>query len=74
MELGEISDTPLLIYNIVVIPDYIRHMRVNLRAPVVINLNSGLGKQMICDNDDYSVRFMIFEELERTKKKAADKQ
>ena len=70
-ELGEISDTPLLIYNIVVIPDYIRHMRVNLRAPVVINLNTGLGKQVICDNDDYSIRFMIFEELERARKKRA---
>ncbi|MCL1882234.1 MAG: flagellar assembly protein FliW [Defluviitaleaceae bacterium] len=70
--LGEISDTPLLIYNIVVIPDYVRHMRVNLRAPVVLNLNTGLGKQVICSNDDYSIRFMIFEELERAKKKLAE--
>jgi flagellar assembly factor FliW len=60
-ELGEISDTPLLIYNIAVIPDYVRQMRVNLRAPVVMNLNTGLGKQMICTNEDYPIRFMIFE-------------
>jgi flagellar assembly factor FliW len=74
LQLGEINETPLLIYNIVVIPDYVRHMRVNLRAPVVINLYTGLGKQVICTNDDYSIRFMIFEELERAKKKiAADK-
>ncbi|MCL2576918.1 MAG: flagellar assembly protein FliW [Defluviitaleaceae bacterium] len=71
-ELGELDDTPLLIYNIVVIPEYVRHMRVNLRAPVVMNLNTGLGKQMICTNDDYSIRFMIFEELERAKKKLAN--
>ncbi|MCL2225808.1 MAG: flagellar assembly protein FliW [Defluviitaleaceae bacterium] len=70
-ELGPLAETPLLIYNIVVIPDYVRQMRVNLRAPVVINLNTGLGKQMICTNDDYSIRFMIFEELERAKKKLA---
>lgn len=70
-QLGELDDTPLLIYNIVVIPDYVRHMRVNLLAPVVINLNTGLGKQMICTNNDYSIRFMIFEELERAKKKLA---
>jgi flagellar assembly factor FliW len=67
-ELGELSDTPLLVYNIVVIPDYVRHMRVNLRAPVVINLNTGIGKQVICTNDEYSIRFMIFEELERAGK------
>ncbi|MCL1878421.1 MAG: flagellar assembly protein FliW [Defluviitaleaceae bacterium] len=72
--LGEIDDTPLLIYNIVVIPDYVRHMRVNLLAPVVINLNTGFGKQIVCANSNYSIRFMIFEELERAKKKlAADK-
>ena len=70
--LGELADTPLLIYNIVVIPDYVRQMRVNLRAPVVMNLNTGLGKQLICTNDDYSIRFMIFEELERAKKKLAE--
>ncbi|MCL2356431.1 MAG: flagellar assembly protein FliW [Defluviitaleaceae bacterium] len=69
--LGEIADTPLLIYNIAVIPDYVRHMRVNLLAPVVINLNTGLGKQIICANSDYSIRFMIFEELERAKKQLA---
>jgi flagellar assembly factor FliW len=71
LELGELNDMPLLIYNIVVIPDYIRHMRVNLCAPVVMNLNTGLGKQVICTNEDYSIRFMIFEELERAKKKKA---
>jgi flagellar assembly factor FliW len=70
-ELGPLSDSPLLIYNIVVIPDYVRQMTVNLRAPVVMNLKTGLGKQMICTNDDYSIRFMIFEELERAKKKLA---
>ncbi|MCL2048300.1 MAG: flagellar assembly protein FliW [Defluviitaleaceae bacterium] len=71
-ELGEITDTPLLVYNIVVIPDYVRHMRVNLRAPVVINPSTGIGKQVICNNDDYSIRFMIFEELEKAKKKKAE--
>jgi flagellar assembly factor FliW len=70
--LGPLADTPLLIYNIVVIPEYVRHMRVNLRAPVVMNLNTGLGKQIICTNDEYSIRFMIFEELERAKKKLAN--
>ena len=71
LSLGEISDTPLLIYNIVVIPDYVKEMRVNLRAPVVMNLYTGLGKQVICTNDEYPIRFMIFEELERAKKESA---
>jgi len=68
-ELGEMPEGSLVIYNIVVIPDYLRQMRVNLRAPVVINNVTGLGKQVICANDDYPIRYMIFEELERKVKK-----
>jgi len=68
-ELGSVEGTPLEIYNIVVIPDYVRHMRVNLKAPIVINSETGLGKQVICSNDDYPIRYMIFEELERAGRK-----
>ena len=69
-ELGIVDDTPLEIYNIVVIPDYLRQMRVNLKAPIVINSETGMGKQVICSNDDYPIRYMIFEELERARRKA----
>jgi len=67
-ELGALSDSSLDIYNIVTIPEYTRHMRVNLKAPVVINRDTGLGKQVICTNEEYPIRFMIFEELERAGK------
>jgi flagellar assembly factor FliW len=40
-------------------------MRVNLMAPVVINMVSGIGKQVIANNDEYPVRYMIFEEMEK---------
>lgn len=68
-ELGEVDGKALTIYNIAVIPDYARAMRVNLKAPIVINEEAGLGKQVICTNEDYPIRFMIFEELERAGKK-----
>ena len=71
VDLGEIGDNNLEIYNIVVIPEYVRHMRVNLKAPVVINSVAGLGKQVICTNEDYPIRYMIFEELERARKEKA---
>ena len=67
-ELGDISGSPLDIYNIVVIPEDARQMRVNLKAPVVINIETGLGKQVICANEDYPIRYMIIDELERAGK------
>ena len=64
-ELGDISDSPLEIYNIAVIPEDAKQMRVNLMAPVVINMEAGLGRQVVCTNDDYPIRYYIFEELEK---------
>jgi flagellar assembly factor FliW len=71
-ELGEVNS--LEIYNIVVIPEYVRQMRVNLKAPIVINTETGLGMQVICINDEYPIRFMIFEELERARNKLRESQ
>ena len=64
-ELGEIQGRALEIYNIVVIPDDVKEMRVNLMAPVVINMQAGIGKQILCTNDDYQIRYMIFDDLKR---------
>ena len=64
-ELGDITDMPLEIYNIAVIPEDTKQMRVNLMAPVVINMEAGLGRQVVCTNDDYPIRYYIFEELEK---------
>ena len=64
-ELGEIVSAPLEIYNIAVIPEDVKQMRVNLRAPVVINMEAGLGRQVVCTNDDYPIRYYIFEELDK---------
>jgi len=67
-ELGEVTEGSLDIYNIAVIPDNVKEMRVNLKAPVVINNVTGIGKQVVCANDEYPIRYMIFEELEKKKK------
>ena len=62
-DLGEITEGSLDIYNVAVIPDDINEMRVNLRAPVVINTATKLGKQVICMGEEYPIRYMIAQEL-----------
>lgn len=64
-ELGEMAEGPLEIYNIAVIPEDVRQMRVNLKAPVVINADAGLGAQVVCENEEYPIRYHIFEQLEK---------
>lgn len=68
-ELGNLDGAPLEIYNITVIPEEIKQMRVNLRAPIVINPITRRGKQVIVSNDEYNVRHYIFEEIEKANAK-----
>ncbi len=62
--LGSFSAGDLEIYNIVVIPEDIKELRVNLKAPIVINLKNKRAKQVILTNEEYGIRFNIFKELQ----------
>jgi len=44
---------------IVTIPEDIRYMTVNLRAPVLINTKNNMGKQVIMKNDTFPVKYYI---------------
>jgi flagellar assembly factor FliW len=65
-ELGDLTDIPLEIYNVAVIPEDIKQIRVNLKAPVVINPAAMRGMQVIVSNEEYSIRHYIFDEIEKS--------
>ena len=50
-------------YNVAVVPEDLDKMRVNLKAPIIINTNTRKGKQVIAGNEEYGIRHYIFEEL-----------
>ncbi len=62
----EIGDTDeILILSIVTASPDVRKTTANLQGPLAINLRTRKGKQIICDRQDYSVRYAIWEALER---------
>jgi len=66
-ELGAYSDEckeDFLIYNIVVLPEDVKKMSVNLVAPVIINQNIKKGKQVVANNSEYNVRHYLFEQID----------
>lgn len=65
--LGEADDEDLAIYNIVVIPKNIEELSVNLKAPVVINLNTLKAKQVISNNENHQIKFYLYKELKQLK-------
>ena len=64
-ELGLSGPEDLHVVNVLVIPDDIQHMTVNLAAPIIINTVSGKAKQIILSGSDYNVRAPIFQDIYR---------
>ena len=57
----------IAIFAIVVIPDDIKMMSCNLKAPIIINARVKKGAQCIIDKGEYGVRHIIADELDRAK-------
>jgi len=54
------------VYAIVVVPEDIKRISMNLKAPIVINRDKRLAAQVVLDTDKYSVRHYILDELQKT--------
>lgn len=60
-ELGISNESDLLLMNVVVIPTEFEKMTANMAAPLVVNAKLGIGKQIIIDSKDLSVRYPIYD-------------
>ena len=70
-DLGIENPEDVQIWAILVIPpDNPEDMTINLLAPIVINLKTNRGKQIILENEEYGIRHKVREELERSKRLA----
>lgn len=69
-KLGELNDENLLVMVTVTIPSDIKKLTINLKAPIVINSDNLKACQVIVDNDDYLVKYPIYDILRANKKKA----
>lgn len=58
LKIKDVSDVAL--YSIVVVPEKIEDMTVNLTGPIVINVREKLGKQIILDDHRYTTKHYIF--------------
>ncbi len=66
-DIGELNDEDILILVTVTVPHDLEKMTVNLMGPFIINLKSMKAAQCIVDNDDYPVKFPIYEILQKNK-------
>ena len=62
--LGELTEVLLLTMTV---PTDIKQMSVNLKAPIVINADTRKGAQIICENQDYEVKYKVYDVLKEKK-------
>ncbi len=60
-------ETPedVAVYSILVVPEDLTKVSMNLKAPVIINPRRRKGAQIVLDTDVYTVRHYILDELRR---------
>ncbi len=67
--LGEFKNSDeLIVCNVLVVPQDINNITVNLKAPIIININTKRGMQIEVRNKEYTVRHNLYQEIEKSKK------
>ena len=65
---GDPADEDLLILVTMSIPSDLTKMTANLKAPIIINTTNGKAMQVIVENEDYKVKYNVYDAIERLKK------
>lgn len=66
--IGTLNIDEMLVLVTVSVPNDLTKMSVNLKAPIIINANERKACQVIVENDDYQVKFLIYDILQAAKK------
>lgn len=56
------NESDVLVVNTVCLNKDAKKITTNLKAPIIININSRIGKQLILDNDKYLIKYPLFKE------------
>jgi flagellar assembly factor FliW len=65
--LGELSEENIVVLVTITVPEDIKKITANLKAPFVINSDTRKGAQIIVDNSDYEVKYGFYNQLKAAK-------
>ncbi|MCM1497403.1 MAG: flagellar assembly protein FliW [Clostridium sp.] len=70
--LGNPADEDLLFLLALTVPSDMTKVTANMKAPIIVNTTTKKGVQLIVENEDYPVRFNVYESVQRMKEKAGE--
>ena len=59
------SDEELYVLSVLTVPSDLTKMTINLKAPIVINISTRLGCQIIVNNEEYPIRYSVYDCLNK---------
>ncbi len=69
-DLLPMADDDMLVLVTVTVPQDLTKMTVNLKGPIIINSESCVAAQVIIDDDEYPVKYPIYDYLQKQKELA----
>lgn len=69
--IGEVNDEDVFILVTVTVPQQIEKLTVNLKAPIIINMQNNKAVQIVVE-DDYPVKYPVYNALKAAKEKAGE--
>ena len=70
-DLLPMADEDMLVLVTVTVPQDLTKMTVNLKGPIIINSDNCKAAQVIIDDDDYPVKYPIYDYLQKQKELAS---
>ncbi len=64
-KLGELYEEDLLVFTVVVVPEDMKKMTVNLKGPIIVNAKTKKSMQIMVQNEDYTVRHSLYERIQK---------
>ena len=70
--LGNPADEDLLFLLAMTVPSDMTKVTANMKAPIIINAATKKGVQLIVENEDYPVKFSVYDSVQKMKEKAGE--
>jgi len=55
----------VMTYSLVVVPEDVKDMTMNLRGPIIINTSNRRAKQIVLDKEEYSLKYKLFDNIQQ---------
>ena len=60
--LGEMGDEDLVVLLLATVPKDVKKTSVNMKAPLIINASTCMGRQIVVENTDYEIKHYVMQE------------